>query len=70
MGLTVLAVVVQILALIIWPVLDDNGNTGNDIDIVWALPVGLLLASFGWWECYVEESGLTRYSNFISVVKY
>jgi len=21
----------------------------------WALPVGLFLASFGWWESFVEE---------------
>ena len=29
----------------------------NDIDTLWALPVGLFLTSFGWWECFVQEQG-------------
>ena len=56
--LTALALVVQISALFMWPALDSVVSDKYDgIDHVWALPVGLLLTSFGWWECYVEENG-------------
>ena len=59
LALTGVAVLVQVSALIIWPALDEvvNNNEYDTIDHNWALPVGLLLTSFGWWECYVEEEG-------------
>ena len=58
LNLSVLAVVGQVAALVVWPVMDNINHNQNDIDHAWALPVGLLLTSFGWWECYVEEGGL------------
>lgn len=54
---SILAVLVQASALVVWPVMDDINQNENDIDHSWALPVGLLLTSLGWWECYVEEEG-------------
>ena len=30
----------------------------NTKHLPWALPLGLILTSFGWWECYVTESGM------------
>ena len=54
---SILAVLVQLSALVVWPVLDTLNQTENNIENSWALPVGLLLTSFGWWECYVEEEG-------------
>ena len=57
---SILAVLVQASALVVWPVVDEVTQNVNDIDHSWALPVGLLLTSFGWWECYVEEEGHLR----------
>ena len=54
---SILAVLIQASALVVWPVMDVQNQNENDIDHPWALPVGLLLTSFGWWECYVEEEG-------------
>ena len=67
-GLTVLAVLMQLTGLAIWPITHRsclvhnhlttfNDRPENDIDIPWSLPVGLFLTSFGWWECFVEEAG-------------
>ena len=50
--LNIVALVVQISALLVWPLADKA-----DIDIPWSLPVGLLMMSFGWWEVYVREEG-------------
>ena len=68
-GLTVLAIIMQLTSMIIWPVVNRFtpnvcqistqvwSRAENDIDVVWSLPVGLFLTSFGWWECYVQEQG-------------
>ena len=45
------ALIAQISCLVTWIVVD------SDIENIWALPVGLVLSSFGWWECFVEENG-------------
>ena len=29
--------------------------------LIWSLPVGLILTSFGWWECYLTEFGSTEW---------
>ena len=42
-------------ALLVWPLADSS------LPHRWALPLGLFLTSFGWWECYVEEEGHSRY---------
>ena len=31
----------------------------DSLEIPWALPVGLLLASFGWWESFVDENSFS-----------
>ena len=51
--LTVISVLIQLSALIILPIIEYN----KSVSLYWALPLGLLLTSFGWWECYVEEGG-------------
>lgn len=49
LALNVLAAAVQLAAMFIWLALDGQP------DFPWALPVGLILTSFGWWECFVDE---------------
>ena len=49
--LCALAIMAQISSLVVWPTLNHK------TEIIWALPLGLLLTSLGWWECYVEENG-------------
>ena len=42
----------QLAAIITWSILEKD-----TMQNVWALPVGLILISFGWWECYVTDKG-------------
>ncbi|XP_053386095.1 chitin synthase chs-2-like isoform X2 [Mercenaria mercenaria] len=49
----ILALVVQISILILWPIknLIDHSNT----DLTWTIPASLLLISVGWWENYINR---------------
>ena len=49
-----IAITAQVSCLATWMVVETN--TRN----IWALPLGSVLTSFGWWECYVEEDGAFR----------
>ena len=31
------------------------GGTDNVLTSTWSVPVGVILTSFGFWECFVEE---------------
>lgn len=61
MALDSVALLIQVIGLVIWPVL--NMNWGDDWEIgdfwnmqnSWALPLSLFLLSFGWWESFVDE---------------
>ena len=73
------ALLLQISGLIVWPVmnmswkddyeLDANANkTFWVLENSWALPLGLFLTSFGWWESYVDENSISK-RNFLWRVK-
>ena len=47
---------------------DVDGKTSWVLEDSWALPVGLLLTSFGWWESFVDET-LSSKRNFLWRVK-
>ena len=72
----VICLLLQISGIIIWPVLNMNWKDASDVDgktswvleDSWALPVGLLLTSFGWWESFVDET-LSSKRNFLWRVK-
>jgi chitin synthase len=55
--LDVLAVLVQLSGMLVWPVLQwaapDQMN--RPLEYPWAITVGLLLTSCGWWECFITE---------------
>ena len=76
---TVFALLIQISGIIIWPVMNMNWidtssqitNAGNTFWILknsWALPLGLFLTSFGWWESFVDENIISQ-RNFLWRVK-
>ena len=73
----VLALLMQICGLIVWPVLnmnwlddskEDDTKTYWILKNSWALPLSLVLTSFGWWETYVNEYIFST-SNFLWRVK-
>ena len=49
----ILAVVAQLTILVLWPV--RNLIVHEDIELVWTIPVSLLLISLGWWENYINK---------------
>lgn len=72
-GLDVLAMLFQVCGLIVWPVM--NNSWTDDVDDPyslyhsWALPLGLFLTSFGWWESFVDEHSKNPVSRFLWKVK-
>lgn len=70
LGLDVLAVLFQLGGLIVWPVLNQNWDNGTwKLMDSWALPLGLFLTSFGWWESFVDESVENPLTKFLWRVK-
>ena len=66
--LNVLAVTIQVLAMIIWPVANMGLDSETDpkyIENSWALPVGLFLTSFGWWESFVSQDSVFIGARFL-----
>ena len=60
-GLNVVSFVFQLTALLVWPIANTGWkNEDYFIEDSWALPVGLFLASFGYWESFVREESITR----------
>ena len=49
----ILAVLAQLTILILWPV--RNLIVHEDIELVWTIPVSLMLISLGWWENYINK---------------
>ena len=49
----ILAVLAQMTILLLWPV--RNLIVHEDIELVWTIPVSLLLISLGWWENYINK---------------
>lgn len=53
--LDILTFIAQLSALVAWPIVSavrDNQTS----DLTWAIPLSLLLISFGWWENYVDQN--------------
>ena len=42
-----------------------DADVRTNKNLWWSLPVGLILTSFGWWECYVQDVQYGK-SNFLS----
>ena len=57
----VLAVVAQLSGALVWPLLQETGTSQaqQSMRYPWAVPVGLILASFGWWEAFVPADETT-----------
>ena len=78
--ITVLALLLQICGIIIWPVMNmswkEDSQPPVDSDITtywvlensWGLPLGLFLTSFGYWESFVDENQFSN-RNFLWRVK-
>ena len=79
--ITVLALLLQICGIIIWPVMNMNWKEDSQLLPViggittywvlensWGLPLGLFLASFGYWESFVDENQFSN-RNFLWRVK-
>ena len=75
----VVALLLQISGLIVWPVMNMSWKDDYELDAnadktfwvlenSWALPLGLFLTSFGWWESYVDENSISK-RNFLWRVK-
>ena len=69
----------QLTGIVLWPVLNIDwvNDSKEDIDEArthwilknsWALPLSLVLISFGWWETFVNEYIFST-SNFLWRVK-
>ena len=73
--LDVLAALFQVGGLIVWPVMNiswtDDKTDPNVwyLEQAWALPIGLLLTSFGWWESFVDEHSYNPVSKYLWKVK-
>ena len=67
LGLDVLALVGQVSALVVWPVVSrmqyKDGGYWQEYDLVWTIPLSLFLISLQWWEnfvdCYMKLGQLT-----------
>lgn len=57
-----LSFVFQLTALLVWPIANTGWKDNDELFIEdsWALPVGLFLVSFGYWESFVQEDAVTR----------
>ncbi len=54
----------------LWPVLQwINVSTWEDMSAVWSIPVGLLLASCSWWECFVEKESPVPFVRWMRAVR-
>ena len=67
-GIDVLAVIMQLVGLILWPVLNENWDNWY-LENSWALPISLFLVSFGWWESFVDENSFNPVSKYLWRVK-
>ncbi len=53
--LDVMAMLAQLSGALVWPILQWTLPDAEAMTYPWAVPLGLILASFGWWEGFVEE---------------
>lgn len=62
MGLDVLSVLAQFSAFIVWPLAEGKL-------ILYAIPVAVILISFGWWENYVSEKSPIPFISNLGKIK-
>ena len=65
-----MAILSQLSGALAWPILQWTGNYQAEerLSHPWALPVGLILASFGWWETFVGHSGMCIDLDFGKII--
>ncbi|GAB6026597.1 hypothetical protein CHUAL_013009 [Chamberlinius hualienensis] len=62
----ILAILAQLTGLFVWPiVLSNQLNNGG----TWAIPLGVLLTSFGWWENFVDGRSNIAVVMYLAQVK-
>ena len=59
--LDIFAIFVQLSGALVWPILQwtDNSMAKESLTYPWSLPLGLILASFGWWETFATNDDST-----------
>lgn len=60
--LDVMAVLAQITALVVWPLMVNDTN-------LWLIPISITLISFRWWENYISSNGTTMLHRRINTLK-
>ena len=56
-----LAIILQISALTIWPLVSSQPAA----TYTWAFMTGLVMTSFGWWETFVDEHSIDPVSKLV-----
>ena len=58
----IFAILAQLSGALVWPILQwtNHSMSKETLSYPWSLPLGLILASFGWWETFAtnEDSAL------------
>ncbi|TRY79649.1 hypothetical protein TCAL_06588 [Tigriopus californicus] len=55
-GVDALAILAQLSGALTWPILQWSKSSDTaEMKYAWAVPLGIILASAGWWECFVTE---------------
>eukprot|EP00095_Tigriopus_kingsejongensis_P009688 maker-scaffold84_size396325-snap-gene-2.41 protein:Tk09688 transcript:maker-scaffold84_size396325-snap-gene-2.41-mRNA-1 annotation:"hypothetical protein DAPPUDRAFT_318323" len=50
-----LAILAQLSGALTWPILQwTKASNAADMKYAWAVPLGIILTSMGWWECFVS----------------
>ena len=55
MGIDIVAILIQLSGALVWPIMDYVGDGPRTMQFPWAIPLGLFLTSFGWWECFLDR---------------
>ena len=72
LAIDIIAVVSQLSGAIFWPLLQWMGvNQGEATNhpYPWAVPVGVILTSLGWWETFTEEDSWTSLGKYLWSIK-
>ena len=72
LAIDIVAIVAQLSGAIFWPLLQwmgVNQDQANPHPYPWAVPLGVILTSFGWWETFTEEDSWTGLGKQLWKVK-
>lgn len=61
----VLAILAQATGLFVWPIVLSNQISHG----TWAIPAGVVLTSFGWWENYVDVRSPIGFVKYLGTVR-